>query len=100
MFYSQLNHIRKKPVRYRWHVIANMNYRKISSIRHTHVGNKVVDHSDVAEALPVGAAPTTSSLLTPGFNGLGKDNSKTRRETFKFWDLVRLILEIWRYQFL
>ena len=26
--------------------------------------------------------------LTPGFNGLGKDNCKTRRETFKFWDLV------------
>ena len=37
--------------------------------------------------------------LTPGFNGLGKDNYKTRRETFRFssWDLVRLILEIWRY---
>ena len=25
------------------------------------------------------------------------DNGKTRRETFKFWDLVRLVLEIWRY---
>ena len=32
--------------------------------------------------------------LTPGFNGLGKDNCKTRRETFKFWDLVRFILEV------
>ena len=31
----------------------------------------------------------------PGFNGLGKDNCKTRRETF--WDLVWLILEVWRY---
>ena len=31
--------------------------------------------------------------LTPGFNGFGKDNCKTRRETFKFWDLMRLILE-------
>ena len=30
--------------------------------------------------------------LTPGFNGLGKDNYKMRREAFKFWDLVRLIL--------
>ena len=29
--------------------------------------------------------------LTPGFNGLGKDNYKMRREAFKFWDLVRLI---------
>ena len=37
--------------------------------------------------------------LIHGFNRLGKDNCKTRRETFKFWDLVPLILEIyiWRY---
>ena len=35
--------------------------------------------------------------LTPGFVGLGKGNCKTRQETFKFWDLVRLILEILRY---
>ena len=35
--------------------------------------------------------------LTPSFNGLGKDNCKTRPEIFKFWDLVCLILEVWRY---
>ena len=35
--------------------------------------------------------------LTPGFNGLGKDTFKVRREAFKFWDLVRLILETLRY---
>ena len=35
--------------------------------------------------------------FTPGFNGLGKDNCKTRRETFKFWDSVQLILDIWQY---
>ena len=29
--------------------------------------------------------------LTPNFNGLSKDNCKTRRETFKFWDVVQLI---------
>ena len=34
--------------------------------------------------------------LTSGFDGLGKDNCKTRRETFKFLDLVRLILEVRR----
>ena len=28
---------------------------------------------------------------------LHKDNCKTRHETFKFWDFVRLILEIWQY---
>ena len=29
--------------------------------------------------------------LTPGFNGPGKDNCKTRWETFEFRDLVHLI---------
>ena len=29
--------------------------------------------------------------LTPGFNGLGKDNYKMRREAFKFWYLVSYI---------
>ena len=31
-----------------------------------------------------------------GLNGLGKYTYKTRRESFKFWDLVRLILDILR----
>ena len=35
--------------------------------------------------------------LTPGFNGMCKDNCQMRRETFKFWDLVWLILEVWQY---
>ena len=35
-----------------------------SNIRHTLVGNKIVDHSDVVEASPVGAAPTTPSFST------------------------------------
>ena len=35
--------------------------------------------------------------LSPGFNGLGKEKCKTRWETFTFWDLVWLILEIRRY---
>ena len=35
--------------------------------------------------------------LTPDLNGLGKDNCKTIQETFKFWNLVRLILEVERY---
>ena len=38
--------------------------------------------------------------ITPGFNGLGKDNCKTRRETFMFGDWVRLMLENWQYYFL
>ena len=35
--------------------------------------------------------------LTSGFKGLGKDSCNARQETFKFWDIVRLILEILRY---
>ena len=40
------------------------SYRKTSNIRRTSVGNKIVDHSDVVGASPVGAAPTTSSFST------------------------------------
>ena len=35
--------------------------------------------------------------LTPGLKGLGKYDFKTRWESFKFWDLLRFILEILRY---
>ena len=44
-------------------IAANTNYRKVSNIRRT-LGNKIVDHSDVVGASPVGAAPTTSSFST------------------------------------
>ena len=40
------------------------DYRKTSNIRRTLGGNKIVDHSDVVGASPVGAAPTTSSFST------------------------------------
>ena len=53
------------------------NYRQVSYIRRTLLANKIVHHS-------------------PGFIGLGKDNCKTRQETVKFGDLVRLILDILR----
>ena len=43
---------------------THMDYRKVSNIRRTLVGNKIVDHSDVVGASPVGAAPTTSSFST------------------------------------
>ena len=35
--------------------------------------------------------------LKPGFNRWGKDNCKIRQKKFKCWDLVRRILEVWRY---
>ena len=37
---------------------------KTSNISRGLVGNKIVDHSDVVEASPVGAAPTTPSFST------------------------------------
>ena len=39
-------------------------YRQVSNIRRTLVDNKIVDHSDVVGASPVGAAPTASSFST------------------------------------
>ena len=51
-----------------YHASSNTNdigsYRQTSNTRRTLVGNKIVDHSDVVGALPVGAAPTTSSFST------------------------------------
>ena len=44
--------------------VRNDIYRKTSNISRTLVGNKIVDHSDVVGASPVGAAPTASSLST------------------------------------
>ena len=44
--------------------IYNIHYRQVSNIRHTLIGNEIVDNSDVVWASPVGAAPTTSWLST------------------------------------
>ena len=71
-------------------------YRQTSNIRHTLVGNKIVDDSDVVGGSPISTAPINIFILdlTPGFNGLRKDNCKMSRGIFKFWHLVCLILEI------
>ena len=42
--------------------IEDFRYRQTSNIRRTELGNKIVDHSDVVGASPVGTAPTTSSF--------------------------------------
>ena len=44
--------------------LKNFNYRQVSNISRNLEGNKIVDHSDVVGASPVGAAPTTSSFST------------------------------------
>ena len=46
------------------HTEHHNKYRQVSNIRHTLERNKIVDHSDVVGASPVGAAPTTSSFST------------------------------------
>ena len=55
-------------------------YPQTSDTSHTLVGNETVDHSDVVGASPASAAPNYIFIidLTPGFNGLGKDNCKAR----------------------
>ena len=45
-------------------IAAQWPYGQTSNISGTIVGDKIVDHSDVVGASPVGAAPTTSSLST------------------------------------
>ena len=40
------------------------DYPQTSDISRTPVGNKIVDHSDVVRASPVGAAPAASSFST------------------------------------
>ena len=40
------------------------DYRQVSNISRTLVGNRFVDHSDVVGEAPTGDAPTTSSFST------------------------------------
>ena len=47
---------------YQW--ISHHKYHQVSDISRTLAGYKIVDHSDVVGASPVGAAPTTSSFST------------------------------------
>ena len=77
-------------------MIKNKLYCQTSSTNSTLVENKLVDHSDVVGTSSVGTDQTYIFILdlTPDWNGLGKDNCKTRRETFRFWNLVCFILEV------
>ena len=73
-------------------------YHQVSNISCTLVRNYIVDHSDVAGALPIGDSSNYIFILhlTLGLNILRNDNCKPRRETFKCWHLVRLVLETLR----
>ena len=78
---------------------TGVSYPQYSNICLTLVGNPIVDHSGVVGASPVWHCSNYIFIpdLTYGFNGLGKDNCKMRWETFGFWNLMHLILEVWQY---
>ena len=59
-------------------------YRKVSNIRRTLAGNKIVDHSDVVGASPVGAAPTTSSFSTEHLASMDGAKTTARRDEKHF----------------
>ena len=65
------------------------NYHQTFNIRGTIVGNKLVDHSDVVGASPVGAAPTTSSFSTYRLASVDLAKTAVRREenylSFVIW---------------
>ena len=95
------SHSLLEPMLTKIHDLTWCHWAQTSNISHTLVGNKIIDHSDVVGAVPTSWSITCLSCsnyilildLTPGFNGLGKDNCKARWEKCKFWDLVSLILE-------
>ena len=77
-------------------------YRQVSNISRTLVANEIVDHSDVVRASAVGAAPTTSSFSTEQLASIycAKTIASRVEKHLRFWDLVRLILEILRYMYM
>ena len=62
-------------------MVYNIVYRTIYNIWRTLVGNKIVDHSDVVGASPVGAAPTTSSFST--WHLASMDSAKTAASQYE-----------------
>ena len=65
------------------------DYQHTSNIWCTVVGNKIVDHSDVVGASPIGAAPTTSSFSTQHMASMDWAKSTAR------CDKKHLSLGIW-----
>ena len=65
------------------------NYRKTSNISRTLIGIKIVGHSDLVGASPVGAAPTTSSFAINHLASLYSMKSTARRDekhlSFVIW---------------
>ena len=64
-----------------------VNYHQTSNTSHTLVGNKIIDHSDVIGASPVGADPTTSSFSTQHlrFQWIGQRQTARRDKKHSVW---------------
>ena len=62
------------------HNTVSHNYHQTSNISCTLAGNKLVDHSDVVGASPVGAAPTTSSFSTKHLASMHWTETTARRD--------------------
>ena len=73
-------------------------YRQTSNISCTLVGYKILDHSDVVGASPVGAASNTSLFSTLHLASMDWANTlqDNTREIW-VWDVLRPILEVWWY---
>ena len=71
---------------------VNDKYRQVSNIKGTLVGNKIVDHSDIVGASPVGAAPTTSSFSTS--LDWAKTTARRDEKHLSLWIWSPLTLEI------
>ena len=65
------------------------NYRQVSNIKRTLVGDKIVDHSDIVGASPVGVAPTISSFCTEHLASIDWVKANVR------WDENHLSFVIW-----
>ena len=63
-----------------WPLLGLQTYRKTPNISPTLLCNKIVDHSDVVGASPVGAAPTTSSYLTYHLASMNWVKTTARRD--------------------
>ena len=97
--YDMIYPLRACYVRVIRHFLANKSYRQVSYIRRTLVDNKIFRSLRCSRSIACRRCSNYIFILdlTPDFIGLGKDNCTASRETFKFGDLVRLILEILRY---
>ena len=81
--------------------ILCMYYRKASNTRRTLVSNTIIDHLEVVGASPVGATPTTSSVLHSRLNTwlqwIGQRQLQDETRNIYVLGFSALILDVWWY---